>query len=133
MLKQQVNKRLTRFVFCLLLPLACPSILLAWEGKVVGVTDGDTIKVLQDGKQVKIRLVAIDCPEKGQPYGQADALLVIFGAPQAMTDQAERAIACSIEMQNAMAEGLDESNPAMVIIKRVWESLKGTHKWRIVE
>jgi len=33
-----------------------------------------------------------------------DALLVIFGAPQEMTDQAERAIACSIEMQNAMAE-----------------------------
>jgi len=33
-----------------------------------------------------------------------DALLVIFGAPQDMTDQAERAIACSIEMQNAMVE-----------------------------
>ena len=33
-----------------------------------------------------------------------DALLVIFGAPQDMADQAERAIACSIEMQNAMAE-----------------------------
>lgn len=31
-----------------------------------------------------------------------DALLVIFGAPQEMSDQAERAIACSIEMQNAM-------------------------------
>jgi class 3 adenylate cyclase len=33
-----------------------------------------------------------------------DALLVIFGAPQEMKDQAERAIACSIEMQNAMTE-----------------------------
>lgn len=32
-----------------------------------------------------------------------DALLVIFGAPQKMEDQTERAIACSIEMQNAMA------------------------------
>lgn len=30
-------------------------------------------------------------------------------------------------------EGLDESNPSMVIIKRVWERLKGTHKLRIVE
>ena len=31
-----------------------------------------------------------------------DALLVIFGAPQEMPDRVEKAIACSIEMQNAM-------------------------------
>ena len=46
-----------------------PTLLFAWDGKVVSVTDGDTIKVLKDGKQVKIRLASIDCPEKGQPYG----------------------------------------------------------------
>lgn len=33
-----------------------------------------------------------------------DALLIIFGAPQEMPDRARRAIACAIEMQNAMAE-----------------------------
>jgi len=33
-----------------------------------------------------------------------DALLVIFGAPQEMPDRAQRAIACAIEMQNAMAK-----------------------------
>ncbi|UCH08214.1 MAG: adenylate/guanylate cyclase domain-containing protein [Deltaproteobacteria bacterium] len=33
-----------------------------------------------------------------------DALLVLFGAPQRMPDRAQRAIACAIEMQNAMAE-----------------------------
>jgi adenylate cyclase len=33
-----------------------------------------------------------------------DALLVIFGAPQDMSDRAQRAIACAIEMQSAMAE-----------------------------
>ena len=38
---------------------------------MVGVTDGDTIKVLQNGTQVIIRLASIDCPEKGQPYGLA--------------------------------------------------------------
>jgi class 3 adenylate cyclase len=32
-----------------------------------------------------------------------DALLIIFGAPQPMRDRAQRAIACAIEMQNAMA------------------------------
>jgi len=33
-----------------------------------------------------------------------DALLVIFGAPQEMPDRARRAIACAVEMQNAMAK-----------------------------
>ncbi|MFC1824965.1 adenylate/guanylate cyclase domain-containing protein, partial [Thermodesulfobacteriota bacterium] len=31
-----------------------------------------------------------------------DALLIIFGAPQEMSDRAQKAIACAIEMQNAM-------------------------------
>jgi endonuclease YncB( thermonuclease family) len=39
------------------------------QAKVVGVSDGDTIKVLRDGKQVRIRLYGIDAPEKGQPFG----------------------------------------------------------------
>jgi micrococcal nuclease len=51
--------------------ISTSSLLFAWEGKVVSVTDGDTIKVLKAGKQVKVRLAAIDTPEKGQPYGQA--------------------------------------------------------------
>jgi len=38
-----------------------------------------------------------------------DALLVIFGAPQKMPDRAERAIACSIEMQNAMVKVNEEN------------------------
>lgn len=31
-----------------------------------------------------------------------DALLIIFGAPKEMIDRAQRAIACAIDMQNAM-------------------------------
>ena len=39
-------------------------------GKVVGVTDGDTITVLtNDYQQHKIRLAEIDAPEKKQAYG----------------------------------------------------------------
>ena len=38
---------------------------------VVGVTDGDTIKVVMDGRQENIRLNGIDAPEKRQPFGDA--------------------------------------------------------------
>jgi micrococcal nuclease len=41
----------------------------AWEGKVVGVTDGDTITVLQEKNPIKVRLYGIDCPEKRQAFG----------------------------------------------------------------
>lgn len=40
------------------------------SGRVVGVTDGDTIKVLTaDSTLLKIRLDGIDCPEKSQAFG----------------------------------------------------------------
>jgi len=38
-----------------------------------------------------------------------DALLVIFGAPQDMPDRVQKAIACAIEMQNAMAKVNDKN------------------------
>lgn len=41
------------------------------SGKVVKVSDGDTITVLQGTTQHKIRLMGIDAPEKKQPYGNA--------------------------------------------------------------
>jgi micrococcal nuclease len=40
-------------------------------GKVIGITDGDTITILQDNVQYKIRLLDIDAPEKKQAFGQA--------------------------------------------------------------
>lgn len=45
---------------------------LAWAdftGDVVGVADGDTITVLRDNVQVKVRLAEIDAPEKAQAFG----------------------------------------------------------------
>jgi len=40
-----------------------------WSGKVVGISDGDTISVMREGRAEKIRLAEIDCPEKSQPFG----------------------------------------------------------------
>lgn len=42
---------------------------MACVGKVVGVTDGDTIKVLCEGVETKVRLNQIDTPERGQAFG----------------------------------------------------------------
>ena len=57
------------FVLCLL----APGLVIAdITGKVVSVTDGDSIKVLDaSNTQHKVRLTGIDAPEKHQPYGRA--------------------------------------------------------------
>ncbi len=39
-----------------------------FSGRVVGISDGDTITVMHDGAE-KIRLYGIDAPEKGQAFG----------------------------------------------------------------
>ena len=55
-------------VFSLLLTFTASA--FEFTGKVVGVTDGDTITVLLESKkQYKVRLQHIDCPESRQPFG----------------------------------------------------------------
>lgn len=40
-------------------------------GKVVGITDGDTFKLLtKDSTLIKVRLANIDCPERKQPFSK---------------------------------------------------------------
>jgi endonuclease YncB( thermonuclease family) len=57
------------FLYLLIL-LLLPQLSFAWQGKVVGVSDGDTITVMHAGKGEKIRLYGVDCPEKHQDFGQ---------------------------------------------------------------
>jgi len=41
------------------------------HGRIVGVSDGDTVKVLDAAQRLHtVRLMGIDAPEKAQPYGQ---------------------------------------------------------------
>jgi endonuclease YncB( thermonuclease family) len=46
-------------------------LLVTFYGQVIAILDGDTIKVMKEGKEVKIRLAEIDCPEKSQAFGMA--------------------------------------------------------------
>ena len=41
-----------------------------FQGKVTGVSAGDIISVMREGRAVRVRLAGIDCPEKSQPFGK---------------------------------------------------------------
>jgi endonuclease YncB( thermonuclease family) len=77
-----------------------PASAAAWSGKVVGVSDGDSITVLHDGRQEKIRLWGIDWPEKHQDFGtkakQATSILVfakVVEVEPVTTDRYSRTVA----------------------------------------
>ena len=42
-----------------------------FDGRVVGIQDGDTVTVLDGTKQHRIRIAGIDAPEKAQPFGES--------------------------------------------------------------
>jgi endonuclease YncB( thermonuclease family) len=49
-----------------------------YKAKVIGVTSGDAIVVLLDNnKQVKVRLEGIDCPELKQEYGDSAKMATV--------------------------------------------------------
>jgi endonuclease YncB( thermonuclease family) len=59
-----------RLVLLLLLVLAQPAWAEVVVGKVVRVSDGDTLTLLVDRKQLKVRLIEIDAPESKQAFGE---------------------------------------------------------------
>ena len=56
------------FIFCILLTNNVFAENLI--GKVVSIADGDTVTIINNDQQTKIRLAEIDTPEKSQPYGK---------------------------------------------------------------
>lgn len=60
-----------RFFFAFLLLLPVSALAETISGRVVSVADGDTLTILTTEKtEIKIRLAAIDAPEKAMPFGQ---------------------------------------------------------------
>lgn len=69
----------------------------------------DVVKLLNTYFEIMIEIIDRYHGTVNEIIG--DALLVIFGAPQKMPDRCQRAVACGIEMQNAMA-GVNRKNRA---------------------
>ena len=53
-----LNNRLLPALFCIL--VLFPAVALAWTGDVVRIADGDTMTVMRQGEQVRVRFYGID-------------------------------------------------------------------------
>jgi endonuclease YncB( thermonuclease family) len=62
--------RVSKALCFALLLVSCQDRRGDFRGRVVNITDGDTISVMHSGKAEEIRLNGIDCPERGQPFGK---------------------------------------------------------------
>jgi endonuclease YncB( thermonuclease family) len=60
-------------VVLLLLSFIAPLSAQRFAGRVLDVTDGDTVIVARGRGQVTVRLFGIDAPEDTQPYGTESA------------------------------------------------------------
>ena len=115
---------ITCLLMCFL--MAIPRLTLAWSGEVVGITDGDTITVLNSKtlKAVKIRLYGIDTPEKGQAFSkrakQFTSRMVygkIVGVKVMTTDRYGRTVALIYADKTLLNEELVKAGLAWVYWK----------------
>lgn len=58
------------FIAIILFINACDVTEAPVTGKVIGVSDGDTVTLLLEGREEKVRLFGIDCPELHQAFGR---------------------------------------------------------------
>lgn len=113
------------------LDLALPTSALAerFTGKVVGVTDGDTLTVVQDKTRVTVRLRGVDAPEMSQPYGEKAKQLttkLVLGkrvtVKVAGRDRARRSVVGSVHF--TVREGVDHYDDGSFAFVDVEHSLE---------
>lgn len=92
---------LSIIIVTLLLQSISAAQIRSFYGRVVGVSDGDTLTVIdREYREHKIRLIGIDAPEAGQDFGQAsrkNLAGMVFGREvlvlKMATDKYDRALA----------------------------------------
>ncbi|MGH1538458.1 MAG: thermonuclease family protein [Gammaproteobacteria bacterium] len=102
--------RASLIYICFLGLAACDGINFSetYEGKVVKVLDGDSINIIQQGEEVRIRLAEIDAPEHGQPFWK----------------QSRKALADFVANKNVSVEEFDRDQYGRIVghvyINDVW-------------
>lgn len=91
------------------------------DGRVVGVADGDTLTLLDARlRQRRIRLLGVDAPESGQPFGGASKRQLgglIFGRPaQARCGKPDR---YGREVCQVLVDGVDVGQ-AQIVAGMAW-------------
>ncbi len=123
----RVRALMLGLMLALIMPAAWAQVLI---GRVVGVTDGDSITVLDDQrKQHKIRLAGIDAPEKTQPFGQrskAHLSSLVFGR-QVLVMTQKKKDRYKRPLGKVIVDGQDV-NLAMVVQGLAWHYKKYQHE-----
>jgi endonuclease YncB( thermonuclease family) len=75
-------------LICAAVAVAPCAALADFTGRVVKISDGDTLTVLVAKKQIRVRLDGIDAPERGQAFGKRSqrSLAQICSAKQAQVE-----------------------------------------------
>ena len=118
--------------------LAIPCLSWAWSGKVISIADGDTITVLRDKEQVRIRLYGIDTPELGQAFGTKAKQLtsgMVFGEVVEVepidTDRYGRTVALVSVFKRLVNEELVNAGYAWVYTRYCTQPL--CERWKLLE
>jgi endonuclease YncB( thermonuclease family) len=103
------------------------------HGRVVGITDGDTLTLLVDREQVRIRLAQIDAPESNQPYGKQSktALSTLAFDKQARVEVVD-VDRYGRTVGEVFVDGIDV-NREMVRDGHAWAYTKYSHTTEIIE
>jgi endonuclease YncB( thermonuclease family) len=104
-----------------------------FTGKVVGITDGDTVKVLRDNQTVKVRLSGIDTPEMDQPFGKQSKRFIsklIFGKT---VDVKDLGLDRYKRTLGYITEGSTEVNEAIVAAGLAWHYVKYSDDQKLAE